>query len=180
MQDYYFHGDTGCLPPYWQYGMGQGPVPIPDMPYTYPYNLPAALLLIRESVASERKDEMFYQYLLDTAPDRDKEIIRSIRDDERKHFSLFRGIYTEITGQMLPPPAEVSFTPPDSYCDGLRQALFGELGAVEKYRRILFAMEARPQVNKLIEIITDEQKHADKWNYLFSLNECYEQYEEED
>lgn len=161
------------MPPEWQscWNIPPDPGTIND-PYTYPYNLPAALELIRDAVSSEKEDEMFYQYMLEIAPEQDKEIIRSIRDDERKHFGLFRGIYTSITGQMLPPAQEVRFTPPDSYCEGLRRALFGELGAVEKYRRILFAMQDRVNINMMVEIITDEQKHADKWNYLFDINQC--------
>lgn len=158
------------------YQMPQPPSPNLSDPYTYPGNLPEALELIKDAVSSEREDELFYDYLLNNAPSQeDKEIITTIRDDERKHFRLFRQIYQDLTGQMLPPPPEPEFTPPPSYCAGVRKALFGELGAVEKYRRILFALQDRVQINKLTEIITDELKHANKWNYLYVQNECFEE-----
>lgn len=151
------------------------PVPAYD-PYTYPQNLPMAIELIREAVAGEREDELFYDYMIGIAPSQeDKDIIASIRDDERKHFALFRQIYYELTGCMLPPAADPEFTPPSSYCQGIQKALFGELAAVERYRRILYALQDRVQINKLIEIITDEQKHATKWNYLYSKNECFDE-----
>jgi rubrerythrin len=144
--------------------------------YSYPYNLPMALQLIRQAVAGEREDEMFYDYLLNTAPsEEDKNIIRGIRDDEKKHFGLFRQIYYELTGQMIPPPPKTEFTKPKSYCMGLKRALKGELGAVEKYRKILFALQERRQINILTEIITDELRHGNLYNLLYSKNECYEE-----
>lgn len=155
--------------------------PYPGYPYTtYKYHptyeyvpifaYPEALSLIAESVQSERQDELFYDYLLSLAPPGQKEIIASIRDDERKHFSLFKQIYWEVTGQDIPPSQDTSFQRPENYCDGISQALFGELGAVEKYRKILFGFEYLPYRNMITEIYTDELKHATKWNYLYTLN----------
>ncbi|MCR4435866.1 MAG: ferritin-like domain-containing protein [Clostridiales bacterium] len=147
----------------------------PQDPYTYPGNLSGALQLIHGAVAGEREDELFYDYLISIAPsEEDKKIISSIRDDERKHFKLFRQIYLELTGQMLPPAQDTEFERPKSYCAGIQKALFGELGAVERYRKILFALQDRRQINMLTEIITDEIKHSSKYNFLYSRNQCYE------
>lgn len=149
------------------------PTVAPD-PYSYPQNFPVALQLIRNAVAGEREDELFYDYLISVAPsEEDKSIIRSIRDDERKHFKLFRQIYYELTGQVIPPTQDTKFDRPKSYCAGIQKALFGELGAVERYRRILFALQDRRQINMLTEIITDEIKHSSKYNFLYSKNECH-------
>ncbi len=155
--------------------MGQQSMPgiMPDDPYTYPQNYPAALELIRKAVEGEREDELFYEYLISKAPsEEERNIIRSIRDDERKHFRLFRQLYFELTGQTLPPPKEAAFERPNTYCAGIQKALFGELGAVERYRRILFAMQNRRHINIMTEIITDEQKHATKYNYIYAKNKC--------
>jgi rubrerythrin len=149
-----------------------------SMPYKYyptymyypAYAYQRALELIVESVSSERKDELFYDYLLSVAPPDQREIITAIRDDERKHAKLFREIYWEATGQDIPPAPETKFVKPSSYCSGITDALFGELAAVEKYRLILFGFEHIPFRNIITEIYTDELKHASKWNYLFSLN----------
>ena len=134
----------------------------------YAYN--QALKLIAESVNSEREDELFYNYLLSVAPPEQREIIASIRDDERKHNKLFRQLYWEVTGQEVPPAPEPSFEIPNDYCDGIKRALFGELAAVEKYRKILFGFKFLPYRNIITEIYTDELKHATKWNYLFTVN----------
>ncbi|AJA48453.1 rubrerythrin [Clostridium pasteurianum DSM 525 = ATCC 6013] len=145
-------------------------------PYTYPGNLPGAINLIKEAVSGEREDELFYDYLINTAPTQEaKSIITSIRNDEIKHNGMFRKIYTELTGQVLTPDENVSFEKPLSYCSGIKRALQGELAAVQRYRRILFAMQNRVHINMLTEIITDELRHANLYNFLFTLGRCAEQ-----
>lgn len=133
--------------------------------------LPHALVLISDSVRGEREDELFYDYMLDKAPDRDQaEIITAIRDDERKHFKMLREIYYQLTGKDLPAPENPAFIPPSSYLEGLKEAKFGELSAVERYRQILYAMPNVVLRNMVTEILTDEIKHGEKWDYLFTLN----------
>lgn len=142
-------------------------------PYTYPQNLPEAIQLIRDAVAGETEDRLFYSYLIENAPlEDDKNIISGIRDNEITHFGLFRQIYYELTGHTLPPPENVTFEEPASYCAGLKRALLGEQHAVQKYRRILFALQNRVQINMLTEIITDELRHGILYNYLYSKNKC--------
>ncbi|MDP4092343.1 MAG: ferritin-like domain-containing protein [Bacillota bacterium] len=141
--------------------------------YVYPQNLPTALQLIQDAVEGETEDRLFYSYLINTAPtEEEKRIITGIRDDEIKHFSLFRQIYFELTGQVLAPPANASFQQPATYCDGLKRALLGEQNAVGKYRKILFAMQDRRIINIMVEIITDEIRHGSLYNYLYSKNGC--------
>lgn len=152
-----------------------------DMPmegdlYSYPQNLPGALELIKEAVAGEREDELFYDYLISVAPDEEaKNIIRGIRDDENKHNKMFKKIFKTLTGQPVPPAAGEEFQKPRTYCDGVKKALLGELTAVQKYRKILFAMQNRVMINMVTEIITDELRHGNLYNLLFSLGRCSEE-----
>ena len=158
------------------YMMPQDQYMMPVDPYAYPQNLPMALQLIREAVSGEAEDRMFYEYLISAAPTQeDKDIITGIRNDEMKHFGLFRQIYFELTGQTIPPPQQGEFTKPASYCQGLKRAILGELSAVERYRRILFALQDRRHINMLTEIITDELRHGSLYNLLYSKNKCYEE-----
>jgi rubrerythrin len=141
--------------------------------YTYPQNMPDALMLIQQAVAGETEDRMFYRYLIENAPtEEDKTIIGGIRDDEISHFDLFRTVYHQLAGQMLPPPQEVPLEKPSSYCEGLARAINGEQNAVRKYRRILYALQDRVQINILTGIITDEIRHGILYNYLYSRNGC--------
>ena len=111
---------------------------------------------------------MFYDILIKQAPtEKDKEIIRSIRDDERKHNQILRDLYYNFTGQMLPantstPNIDTSL----SYKENLEKALFGELNAVVRYRRILGTMPSGKSYTLLMSIMTDELRHASKYNFL--------------
>lgn len=142
-------------------------------PYTYPQNVLGAIKTIQDAVVGETEDRLFYQYLIENAPsEEDKEIIKGIRDDEINHFNLFRQVHFQLTGQTLPPPQNVTFEKPASYCDGIKKAVRGEQNAVKKYRGILFALQNRVQINILTGIITDEIRHGILYNYLYSKNGC--------
>ncbi|MDO8686489.1 MAG: hypothetical protein Q7J78_07460 [Clostridiales bacterium] len=141
--------------------------------YIYPCNLPEALMHIKDAVMGEKEDEMFYNQLLLIAPcEEDKKVIESIRDDEKKHGRMFREIYCELTGQMLPPAPEGEQEKLQNYCKAMEKAFLGELKALEKYRKILFAMNNPKHKNMVTEIASDELKHACKYNYLMSKNKC--------
>lgn len=134
--------------------------------------LPTALQLAREAVQGEKADELFYDYLISVAPDQEqKDIIASIRDDEKKHNRMFREIVRNLSGQEIPPGDGEAFEKPSSYIEGIKKALFGELKAVEKYRNIRKCLPEGAYRDMLFEIITDELKHASKYNYLFTLNQ---------
>lgn len=168
---------TPNIPPCMMQNQYTAPQSIPGMvvqdPYTYPQNVPMALQLIREAVSGENEDRQFYEYLISVAPtEEEKNIIRGIRDDEISHFDLFRQIYFELTGSMLPPPPQKEFEKPASYCEGIKRALQGEQSVVPKYRKILFALQDRTQINKLTAIITDELRHGSLYNYLYAKNKC--------
>ncbi|MBO9596726.1 MAG: ferritin-like domain-containing protein [Cohnella sp.] len=92
-----------------------------------------ALALVKKAVQGEREDELFYSYLISVAPTQEeKDIITSIRDDERKHNRMFREIYFGLTGQTIEPSPGEAFEQPVSYLDGVKKAFFGELSAVER------------------------------------------------
>lgn len=127
-----------------------------------------AISLIRQSVSDEKEDEMFYDILINQAPtQKEKDIIKSIRDDERKHNQILRNLYYEFTGQMLP-EANLSNQPSraQDYKSNLEKALFGELDAVAKYRKILGTMPSGNSYTLLMSIMTDELRHASKYNFL--------------
>lgn len=133
--------------------------------------LQEALVLIKQSVRNEKEDELFYDYLISVAPsEEDKVIIQSIRDDERKHNRMFRSIYQAFTGQTIAGQPDIQFEKPKSYIDGIRKALFGELAAMERYRDIRAGLPDRYYRDMVFEILTDEMKHADKYNYILNLD----------
>lgn len=125
-----------------------------------------AIDLIRQSVAGEREDEIFYDILIKQAPT-EKEIIRSIRNDERKHNKILRDLYYNFTGNIIPQDMSIPKKEIDlSYQENLGKALFGELDAVVRYRKILGTMPSGDSYTLLMSIMTDELRHASKYNFL--------------
>ena len=127
-----------------------------------------AIDLIRQSVAGEREDEIFYDNLIEQAPtEKEKEIIRSIMNDERKHNKILRDLYYNFTGNIIPQDMSIPKKENDlSYQENLEKALFGELDAVVRYRRILGTMPSGDSYTLLMAIMTDELRHASKYNFL--------------
>ena len=150
--------------------------------YGYPYyrrektvvdeeiiSLSEALELIRKSIADEKQDEIFYSALIEKAPDDNaKKIITDIRDDEKNHNEILRFIYSNITGEVFNDinNNENKISEETTYAQDLGNALFGELDAVKKYRKIMGAMPSNKMQTLVMSILTDELRHANKYNYL--------------
>lgn len=133
--------------------------------------LQKSLMMMAEAVQGESEDRLFYDYLISVAPTQeDKDVIASIRDDEIRHNLLFKQMYKMYTGQDVPDVPEEEFIKPASYEEGIQQALFGELRAVEKYREILQGLPDRQNRDIVFNILTDELKHASKYNFLYTEN----------
>lgn len=122
---------------------------------------------------AEREDDIFYSYLIDVAPTQEeKEILSSILEDERKHLKYDTVIYEELTGMSVPAEEEEPFEKPKTYLQGLKKALFGEAAAIERYRDIRRSLPPSPYKELLSDIISDETRHAIKFDYLLLLNTC--------
>ncbi len=167
--------DYGYTNPYLQGGDESMMVqqPQPGDKFTYPQNFTNALDLIEHALSGETEDRAFYTWLIGQADSEDdRQIISGIRDDEIGHYALFKQLFYELTGIMPQPAPGEQFVPPESYCDGLSHALMGEQNAVQKYRKILYAMQYPEHINMMIEIITDEIRHGILYSYLYSKNGC--------
>lgn len=128
-----------------------------------------ALNIIRESIMDEAEDAAFYTMMMNqTMQDEDREIIQSIIDDEKKHNMMLRQIYFALTGSNVPTQQANVAMKENTYLNNLRKALFGELDAIKKYRKVLAAMSDKENYNKMMEIMTDEITHANKYNYLIT------------
>lgn len=140
------------------------------LPKTYK-TLDEALDLIKKAIEGEKEDECFYNYLSSIAPTKEEKlIISSIRDDEKKHSKYFKEIYTFYTGKSIAKSINTALEKPKSYIHGIKKAKLGELSAVEKYRNIRAGIPDEYYKDMTFEILTDELKHANKYNYILLLN----------
>lgn len=133
-------------------------------------SLNQAIDLIRKSIMDEKEDEMFYSMIMEQAPtSKEKSIIMDIREDERKHNQILRKLYYEFTGETLPNESmQVPSQSNNDYLSNLEKALFGELDAAKKYRKIMGVMPSGSSYTLLMSIMTDELRHASKYNFLIS------------
>ncbi len=113
---------------------------------------------------------MFYNMLINQAPSqKEKDIISNIRDDERKHNKILRNLYYEFTNQLIPNDTLTNISNNNlNYKLNLEKALFGELNAVKKYRKILGTMPSGNSYTLLMSIMTDELRHASEYNFLIN------------
>ncbi len=133
-------------------------------------DLKEVIELIKESVGDEKEDEEFYKLLLTlTTNVEDINIINSIIADERKHNQILRNLYFELTGKKLPENRNGSKVDNMlNYRKNLQKALMGELNAIKRYRKIMAAMPDNQKYALIMEILTDELRHANLNNFLFA------------
>lgn len=149
--------------------------------YPNPIQLQNSINMIGDSIESEKKDAQFYQWLIDNIPAQDlssnqvkqiKSIIESIRNDELNHNKMFQNMYHQLTGNIVTPIDE-EFIPPESFEAGITDALMGELEAVKKYRLIMSGLPSLYYRDIVFNILTDELRHADLYNYIFTNIQTY-------
>lgn len=136
-----------------------------------------ALNLIKEAVQDERADELKYDYFMKMArSEHEVSMIKSIRDDERNHRKWFREIYNYYTGKEIEATDGEEFDKPATYLDGISNSVIGELNAVEKYRFIREGLPSRLFRDVLFRVITDEMKHATKYNLILNLHALHHEH----
>lgn len=120
---------------------------------------------------------MFYQWLIDNIPvdslyrkqaEQIKGIIESIRDDELRHNRAYKQMYYQITGQKIQPEEE-NFIPPESFKEGIVNAMMGELNAVKTYREIMMGLPSLYYRDQVFNILSDELRHGNLYNYIYTV-----------
>lgn len=127
------------------------------------------LELIKDAIKDEMIDNKYYSDLANTVRDiDDKKNLEQMSLDEKKHLEMFNDIYKKLTDKTYIPDNVDYKKVLSELTENLTKSIAGELGGVEAYRPILFALENPQLKNYLTEIITDEQNHAARLNYMYS------------
>lgn len=125
--------------------------------------------LLLEAMKDERADREKYRIMMEMA--RDPRVRRQINfafEDEGKHYKMFQQILFKLTGKMTDVPVP-EIKRPANLIEGVESSIDGELEAVELYRDILAMLPTKQMRDMLYEIITDEQEHAVRFTYLYSV-----------
>ncbi len=126
--------------------------------------------LLREAMSEEKQDHNKYGHMMEMT-DND-EIIEQIQyayEDEAKHYGMFQEIYEELTGSDIVNIMNKEHEHQKHLIDAVKSSINAELEAVELYREIRAMLRGKKYRNMLFEIITDEQEHAARFVYLYSM-----------
>jgi rubrerythrin len=125
--------------------------------------------LLTEAMRDEKADSDYYSRLANMGiSNDDNKLIYSISLDEKNHFKMLSQIYRELFGEPVPDIAfeqkEVLDTPSLNF----EKSILSELEGAEFYKPIMFSFLNTKIRDMIYDIITDEQGHAQKMNYLYS------------
>lgn len=137
-----------------------------------PHTLQKSLAWMAEAVQGEKEKEFFYEYLISVGPtESDRDLIISIRDDEKEHRDMFRTIYKDFTGQEIKEViAEGAVKKQDSYLMGIQFGIFESLKEVEQYREIFKGLPEGYYRDAVSDMISDKLKHATMYNFQYTKN----------
>lgn len=125
--------------------------------------------LILEAMKDEKHDRIKYKRMMEmTDSDKVRKQIEFAYKDEIKHYGMFQNILYTITGKKydVPTPKVEEY---NSLLPAVESSINGELEAVELYRKILSMLPTVKLRDMLFEILTDEQEHATRFVYLYSM-----------
>lgn len=127
------------------------------------------LNLITEAMKDEKHDTIKYKKMIGmTDKDKVRKQIEFAYRDEMKHYKMFQNIFYMLTGKKydVPDPKVEEYK---SLLPAVESSINGELEAVELYRKIFSMLRTMQMRDMLYEIITDEQEHATRFVYLYSM-----------
>ena len=131
------------------------------------------LEMLIQAAAGEAAAANFYKDLsFKINNEADRKIVYDTSLDEVKHRRMFEELYHSLSGTHMPPYEAVEpgaadhahSSLPDIFADRIKD----ELADVEFYRQIMFALHTMEFRDILFEIITDEMRHAQLFNYLYA------------
>jgi rubrerythrin len=126
------------------------------------------LHLIIEGMKDEKAGREKYKMMMEMAKsEKSRKQIEFAYADEGKHYKMFQQIYYTLTGQYIDVPCPQLKC--EKFIESIESSINDELEAVELYRKIRSMLPNNQLRDILYEIITDEQEHATRFVYLYSM-----------
>ena len=139
-------------------------------PFQEMYRVKSLSDLLIEAMKDERHDRVKYKRMMEMTDDpMVKKQIKFAYDDEGKHYKMFNHIYYKLTGRQVDIPVPTNIEKYDTLMEAVQSSIEGENEAVDLYREIFSLMTNKQMRDMVYEIITDEQEHAMRFIYLYSM-----------
>ena len=118
------------------------------------------LTMIFAAMQAQRRSVRVYELMANAAGDtRDKEMLRTIRREERRHYYFLEGIYEDLTGEAAQ-PQKVAISLPKNFVDMLKTAICDKLEVIDHLEKIRAATRCARHQELLLLIISDQKEHA--------------------
>jgi rubrerythrin len=130
---------------------------------------PKILELIKEGMQDEVDDAEYYRKMQSLFQnEEDRETIRRIGLDEKKHKKMLDQMYTELSGKVPPTIVASNAVITRNILAELNKRIAGELEGVEYYRNLYTLLDEPELRDMALEMMMDENIHAIKLTHLYS------------
>lgn len=118
------------------------------------------LEMMNTAMQAQRRSVRAYEIMANAAVGvKDKEILHTIRREERRHYYLLEGIYEDLTGQAAA-VSRPALSMPKYFPDMLKTAICDKLEVVDHLELMRGEMNCVRQRDLLDIIISDQKEHA--------------------
>lgn len=122
--------------------------------------------LLKEAMTDEATDIRYYEKLSWlVSNDEDREVVRHVQADEKKHLKSLTDLYQKLTGEVPTAIAKESKIGTDLRVEYEKRVL-EELEGMEFYRTLYLSQKDMEIRDLFFEMMTDELEHAAKMQYL--------------
>ena len=116
--------------------------------------------MVAAAMTAQRRSVRAYEIMVAAAPlAKDKELLRTIRREERRHYYFLEGIYEDLTGEQLK-LQRIAISMPKHFQDMLKTAICDKLEVIDHLELISKEMNCVRQKELMDLIISDQKEHA--------------------
>ena len=118
------------------------------------------LPMLEQAMMAQKRSVRAYELMANAARSPgDRELLHTVRREERRHYYFLEGIYEELTGKAvrLPRPA---LSIPGYYPDMLRVAICDKLDAIDQLERVRGLLNCVKQQEVMDMLLADQKEHA--------------------
>jgi rubrerythrin len=122
---------------------------------------------LKQAIEGEYRDYYVYKHMLTLTDDTFfQSFIKHIIEDEKSHYEMFQQLYYMLTGEFVQNPSKP--TPSISFKKAVKDALVGELEAVELYKEMLLTIPIPEAYNPMYIAMHDEMEHAIRLSTIYN------------
>lgn len=115
------------------------------------------LEMLDKALEQQRRSVKAYEMMIASTNDpNEKQLLQTMRREERRHYYLFEGIYEELSGHAWCKP-RMSLAMPKQYTAMLQIMICDKLDVIDYYQKLEQSLDCAKQ-RELLDIIVSDQK----------------------